>query len=287
MINVVNGDFLSVSDSIESLYFYDVGEKYYDVFGKKLNCNYSLLKRKGKSKQYRYANDNNESVITHFNIFKSTDFNFIDFNYETSEVIEIRLLDALQPLSCSTKLIFEVKFIDLNDNVYYKREDIGIKSFNGTQEKRLNYYKEFFDKYCQEYVKNIYLKSFKIPEFEILRTAYKELLSSDETIKNHCDHLNKEVAVRIFGILNNFSLFRNDRYLHLFSVENSQRYLKYLDNIFLNSHYRDQIFKIYKALKLNNKLIYLYKNTSHKADEMEIFTDHLNDFIKTNEKEFQ
>lgn len=287
MIEVKNGDFLVTDNSLKSLYFYQSNEDSYNEFGKKTKCNFYTVRIKGKPKKYRTRNDNNELIYTYFNIFKSPDFNFIDFNYETGEVIEIRLLEALQPESCATGMFLEIKFVDFNDNTYYKREFININSFNGTQEKRLQYYKEFFDKYCKNYVDLVYSKGFEIPKVDILSVAYKELLSSSETIFNHCDHLHKDVAVRIFGKINNFSLFEKDRYMRLFSAFNKPRYLKYLNNVNLNNKYKNQISKIYEVVKSNTDIVYLYKNTSHHTDKMQIFNEKLNDFISLNEARFK
>lgn len=284
MVEVKNGQFLEVNKRAfktndNSVYFWKMKEEHYPYFAKQTECNYKVCRIKGRPKAERASYENIEEVYTSFNISKSPDFNFTHFNYETGEVLELKFLEANQKQWGNTQVVIEVIFIDKNDNIYSKREFEYIPSFNGTQEKRLQHYKEFFDKYCEEYLE----KTLEIPEVEVLKVAYKELFPSGKIKTGWPDYIVKEkLAVRIFGVANNIE-YANDKFFSLFNGQETPQDLDYLNRFKLASKPKKQLDKIFKILNSSNsgnELLKAYSNL--KREDLPNFLEQIDTFIKEN-----
>lgn len=290
MVEVKNGEFLEVKQvafkkNDNSVFFDKRDEKYYNCFDKNVNCNYKFDKWLGKPKAERRSWDNNEEVYTYFNITKSPAFNYTYFDYESGEALQIRLLEAKQPATNNTRLDFEIIFSDVKDKKHTIKDYEYVPSFNGTQAQRIRYYKECFDKFCEEYVgKFLEEKTFKVFEILILKIAYKELFSTGKIKHSWPDNISNEVvALRIFDVLYGFNKLKNDRHFSLFqSYENAHAY-NYVNFFKLKAKYKSKLDKIFKILTSSNSgksLVSLYLNS--RSDKLPDFYNQVETFIKEN-----
>lgn len=290
MVEVKNGEFLQVKElafkrNDNSVFFDKREEKHYDCFDKKVNCNYRFYKFLGKPKSERRSWDNNEEVYTYFNITKSPAFNYTYFDYETGEALQIRLLEAKQPKSNNTRLDFEIIFSDVKDEKHIIKDYESIPSFNGTQAKRISYYKECFDKFCEEYVeKFLREKTFKVFEVLILKIAYKELFPYGKIKHSWPDNFSNElVALRVFDVLCNFNLLKNDKYFSLFQCYENDYAYNYVNFFKLKAKYKNKLENIFKILTSSNSgksLVSLYLNS--RSDKLPDFYNQVETFIKEN-----
>jgi hypothetical protein len=136
-------------------------------YAKKTNAYYRIASRhknsRNKNRHPTKPDDwNNESLYLEIDPNLSPDFNFTYVDLITEKSLCVNLIETEQRDWGRTTLILQVIYTGENQELFQNKNYEYVETIPGTIEKRLQLYKQAFDKVCQMYLASYFNEGFKV-----------------------------------------------------------------------------------------------------------------------------
>lgn len=127
---------------------------------KKTKASFYIRCRYKNSK--RSSDENNEVMSLEFDTNLSQDFVYSFVDFKTGKSLEIKMTHADQPFYGKTNLKYEVQHINEEQELFVNRGYSQCETEKGTITKRLQIYKNEFDRFCNEEFLKFQTNGFKV-----------------------------------------------------------------------------------------------------------------------------